>query len=170
MSRLVLFLFSGSLAHCLYPIYGSVHWFSTSLQGRSYCAVLETGCCLMTGMPTRGCVLPDYRITANTVLCYCCGLRSFRELTYQYRQNIPASELPGKEAPRPPPQFCLVQMGICVPSGCLHQQGADWAAGLSGGHACSQAVLDPELAQALGLWAATHVSKTGFAKTACRQL
>lgn len=40
----------------------------------------------------------DYRITGNTVLCYCCGLRSFRELTYQYRQNIPASELPGKES------------------------------------------------------------------------
>nr|XP_045012717.1 E3 ubiquitin-protein ligase CHFR isoform X3 [Jaculus jaculus] len=40
-------------------------------------------------------LLSDYRINGNTVLCYCCGLRSFRELTYQYRQNIPASELPG---------------------------------------------------------------------------
>uniref|UniRef100_F7EU17 E3 ubiquitin-protein ligase CHFR n=1 Tax=Callithrix jacchus TaxID=9483 RepID=F7EU17_CALJA len=40
-------------------------------------------------------LLSDYRVTGNTVLCYCCGLRSFRELTYQYRQNIPASELPG---------------------------------------------------------------------------
>ncbi|MGH0171549.1 UNVERIFIED_CONTAM: hypothetical protein FKN15_061676 [Acipenser sinensis] len=37
---------------------------------------------------------PDYRITGNAVLCYCCGLRSFRELAYQYRQNIPAAELP----------------------------------------------------------------------------
>ncbi|XP_073864606.1 E3 ubiquitin-protein ligase CHFR isoform X11 [Macaca fascicularis] len=40
-------------------------------------------------------LLSDYRVTGNTVLCYCCGLRSFRELTYQYRRNIPASELPG---------------------------------------------------------------------------
>ncbi|KAH0625543.1 hypothetical protein JD844_015097 [Phrynosoma platyrhinos] len=40
-------------------------------------------------------ILPDYRITGETVLCYCCGLRSFRELAYQYRQNIPVTELPG---------------------------------------------------------------------------
>ncbi|XP_047417936.1 E3 ubiquitin-protein ligase CHFR isoform X1 [Sciurus carolinensis] len=46
-------------------------------------------------------LLSDYRITGNTVLCYCCGLRSFRELTYQYRQNIPASELPVAVASRP---------------------------------------------------------------------
>ncbi|KAL8180264.1 UNVERIFIED_CONTAM: hypothetical protein K2H54_018108 [Gekko kuhli] len=39
-------------------------------------------------------VLSDYRITGETVLCYCCGLRSFRELAYQYRRNIPVSELP----------------------------------------------------------------------------
>ncbi|XP_028912372.1 E3 ubiquitin-protein ligase CHFR [Ornithorhynchus anatinus] len=46
-------------------------------------------------------MLSDYRITGNTVLCYCCGLRSFRELTYQYRQNIPASELPVTVTSRP---------------------------------------------------------------------
>ncbi|XP_068945805.1 E3 ubiquitin-protein ligase CHFR isoform X2 [Petaurus breviceps papuanus] len=46
-------------------------------------------------------LLSDYRITGNTVLCYCCGLRNFRELTYQYRQNIPASELPGTVTSRP---------------------------------------------------------------------
>uniref|UniRef100_A0A673V522 E3 ubiquitin-protein ligase CHFR n=1 Tax=Suricata suricatta TaxID=37032 RepID=A0A673V522_SURSU len=46
-------------------------------------------------------LLSDYRITGNTVLCYCCGLRSFRELTYQYRQNIPASELPVAVTSRP---------------------------------------------------------------------
>ncbi|XP_022347851.1 E3 ubiquitin-protein ligase CHFR isoform X3 [Enhydra lutris kenyoni] len=46
-------------------------------------------------------LLSDYRITGNTVLCYCCGLRSFRELTYQYRQNIPASELPAAVTSRP---------------------------------------------------------------------
>ncbi|CAJ0944759.1 unnamed protein product [Ranitomeya imitator] len=39
-------------------------------------------------------MLPDYRINGNTVLCYFCGLRNFRDLTYQYRQNIPPSELP----------------------------------------------------------------------------
>ncbi|KAM9194946.1 E3 ubiquitin-protein ligase CHFR isoform 4-T5 [Dugong dugon] len=46
-------------------------------------------------------LLSDYRITGNTVLCYCCGLRSFRELAYQYRQNIPASELPVAVTSRP---------------------------------------------------------------------
>ncbi|XP_029426945.1 E3 ubiquitin-protein ligase CHFR [Rhinatrema bivittatum] len=46
-------------------------------------------------------VLSDYRITGSTVLCYCCGLRSFRELTYQYRQNIPSSELPVSVTSRP---------------------------------------------------------------------
>ncbi|XP_053557865.1 E3 ubiquitin-protein ligase CHFR isoform X2 [Bombina bombina] len=39
-------------------------------------------------------MLPDYRINGTTVLCYFCGLRNFRDLTYQYRQNIPATELP----------------------------------------------------------------------------
>nr|XP_005891266.1 PREDICTED: E3 ubiquitin-protein ligase CHFR isoform X3 [Bos mutus] len=59
------------------------------------------------GALQRGAVfLPDYRITGNTVLCYCCGLRSFRELTYQYRQNIPPSELPAW--PLPGPQFTAV--------------------------------------------------------------
>ncbi|XP_008248245.2 E3 ubiquitin-protein ligase CHFR isoform X3 [Oryctolagus cuniculus] len=46
-------------------------------------------------------LLSDDRVTGDTVLCYCCGLRSFRELTYQYRQNIPASELPVAVTSRP---------------------------------------------------------------------
>uniref|UniRef100_A0A8C3URX1 E3 ubiquitin-protein ligase CHFR n=1 Tax=Catharus ustulatus TaxID=91951 RepID=A0A8C3URX1_CATUS len=46
-------------------------------------------------------MLSDYRITGNTVLCYCCGLRSFRELAYQYRQNIPVAELPATVTSRP---------------------------------------------------------------------
>ncbi|XP_023370741.1 E3 ubiquitin-protein ligase CHFR isoform X5 [Otolemur garnettii] len=46
-------------------------------------------------------LLSDHRVTGNTVLCYCCGLRSFRELTYQYRQSIPASELPVAVTSRP---------------------------------------------------------------------
>ncbi|KAM4051425.1 E3 ubiquitin-protein ligase CHFR isoform 2-T3 [Anomaloglossus baeobatrachus] len=46
-------------------------------------------------------MLPDYRINGNTVLCYFCGLRNFRDLTYQYRQNIPPSELPVAVTSRP---------------------------------------------------------------------
>ncbi|KAG8515046.1 LOW QUALITY PROTEIN: E3 ubiquitin-protein ligase CHFR, partial [Galemys pyrenaicus] len=46
-------------------------------------------------------LLSDYRVSGSTVLCYCCGLRSFRELTYQYRQSIPASELPAAVTSRP---------------------------------------------------------------------
>ncbi|KAE8634829.1 hypothetical protein XENTR_v10002450 [Xenopus tropicalis] len=46
-------------------------------------------------------MLPDYRINGTTVLCYFCGLRNFRILTYQYRQNIPASELPVTVTSRP---------------------------------------------------------------------
>lgn len=46
-------------------------------------------------------MLSDYRITGSTVLCYCCGLRNFRELAYHYRQNIPATELPVAVTSRP---------------------------------------------------------------------
>ncbi|XP_078083302.1 E3 ubiquitin-protein ligase CHFR [Mustelus asterias] len=45
--------------------------------------------------------LADYHVTTNVVLCYCCGLHSFRELAYQYRQNIPAAELPESVTARP---------------------------------------------------------------------
>lgn len=37
----------------------------------------------------------DGRISANTILCFCCGMVAFKELAYKYRQNIPPSELPG---------------------------------------------------------------------------
>ncbi|XP_063310485.1 E3 ubiquitin-protein ligase CHFR isoform X2 [Pelobates fuscus] len=46
-------------------------------------------------------MLPDYRINGTTVLCYFCGLRNFRDLTYQYRQNIPAADLPVSVTSRP---------------------------------------------------------------------
>ncbi|KAM3825877.1 E3 ubiquitin-protein ligase CHFR [Vipera latastei] len=46
-------------------------------------------------------ILPDYRIAGETVLCYFCGLRTFRELAYQYRQNIPSVELPATVTSRP---------------------------------------------------------------------
>lgn len=50
-----------------------------------------------TVIVSRLCILSDSdcRISANTILCFCCGLRAFKELAYKYRQNIPASELPG---------------------------------------------------------------------------
>lgn len=40
--------------------------------------------------------LSDCRVSADAILCYCCGLRAFKELAYKYRQNIPSSELPGQ--------------------------------------------------------------------------
>uniref|UniRef100_A0A672S4W3 E3 ubiquitin-protein ligase CHFR n=1 Tax=Sinocyclocheilus grahami TaxID=75366 RepID=A0A672S4W3_SINGR len=42
-----------------------------------------------------------FRITANSFLCYCCGLRTFRELAYKYREHIPAPELPDSVTTRP---------------------------------------------------------------------
>uniref|UniRef100_A0A673H2Q6 E3 ubiquitin-protein ligase CHFR n=1 Tax=Sinocyclocheilus rhinocerous TaxID=307959 RepID=A0A673H2Q6_9TELE len=42
-----------------------------------------------------------YRITANSFLCYCCGLRTFRELAYKYREHIPPSDLPDSVTARP---------------------------------------------------------------------
>ena len=35
-----------------------------------------------------------YRIDSTQVLCYACGLRNFKELAYQFRRDIPKSELP----------------------------------------------------------------------------
>ncbi|KAK1792177.1 hypothetical protein P4O66_012069 [Electrophorus voltai] len=45
--------------------------------------------------------LSDYRVSADSLLCYCCGLRSFKELAYKYRENIPANELPACVTSRP---------------------------------------------------------------------
>uniref|UniRef100_A0A8C9YAF2 E3 ubiquitin-protein ligase CHFR n=1 Tax=Sander lucioperca TaxID=283035 RepID=A0A8C9YAF2_SANLU len=45
--------------------------------------------------------LSDCRISPNAILCFCCGLRAFKELAYKYRQNIPASELPAAVTSRP---------------------------------------------------------------------
>ncbi|XP_030647577.1 E3 ubiquitin-protein ligase CHFR [Chanos chanos] len=45
--------------------------------------------------------LSDCRINSNAVLCYCCGLRAFKELAYKYRENIPASDLPAAVTSRP---------------------------------------------------------------------
>ncbi|KAM7018897.1 E3 ubiquitin-protein ligase CHFR [Tautogolabrus adspersus] len=45
--------------------------------------------------------LTDGRISANAIMCFCCGLRSFKELAYKYRQSIPSSELPAAVTARP---------------------------------------------------------------------
>ncbi|XP_034548161.1 E3 ubiquitin-protein ligase CHFR [Notolabrus celidotus] len=45
--------------------------------------------------------LTDSRVSANTILCFGCGLRAFKELAYKYRQNILSSELPATVTSRP---------------------------------------------------------------------
>lgn len=45
--------------------------------------------------------LTDGRISANTIMCFGCGLRTFKELAYKYRQNILSSELPAAVTSRP---------------------------------------------------------------------
>lgn len=45
--------------------------------------------------------LSDPRISADVVLCFCCGLRAFKELAYKYRQNILPTELPATVTSRP---------------------------------------------------------------------
>ncbi|XP_077417455.1 E3 ubiquitin-protein ligase CHFR [Vanacampus margaritifer] len=45
--------------------------------------------------------LSDQHISANAILCLCCGLMVFKELAYKYRQNIPSSELPDDVLSRP---------------------------------------------------------------------
>ncbi|XP_038059674.1 E3 ubiquitin-protein ligase CHFR-like [Patiria miniata] len=41
------------------------------------------------------------RISSANVLCYHCGLKNFQELAYQYRRDIPKSDLPRQIASRP---------------------------------------------------------------------
>ncbi|XP_077378368.1 E3 ubiquitin-protein ligase CHFR isoform X2 [Festucalex cinctus] len=45
--------------------------------------------------------LSDHHISANAILCLCCGMTVFKELAYKYRQNIPPSELPDDVLSRP---------------------------------------------------------------------
>ncbi|XP_068617117.1 E3 ubiquitin-protein ligase CHFR [Brachionichthys hirsutus] len=45
--------------------------------------------------------LTDCRVSANTAVCLCCGLRAFKEIAYKYRQSIPSSELPVAVTSRP---------------------------------------------------------------------
>ncbi|KAM9744301.1 E3 ubiquitin-protein ligase CHFR isoform 1-T1 [Menidia menidia] len=55
----------------------------------------------LQGLQQGNYILTDCRISTNTILCFCCGLRAFKELAYQYRQKIPSSELPAAVTSRP---------------------------------------------------------------------
>ncbi|XP_026177842.1 E3 ubiquitin-protein ligase CHFR [Mastacembelus armatus] len=69
-----------------------------SSRGKSWRDVLHES---LLGLQQGSYYLTDCRISANTILCLCCGLRAFKELAYKYRQNIPPSELPAAVTSRP---------------------------------------------------------------------
>ncbi|XP_069562713.1 E3 ubiquitin-protein ligase CHFR [Brachyistius frenatus] len=69
-----------------------------SSQGKSWKDLLRES---LQGLQQGNYFLTDCRISANTILCHCCGLRAFKELAYKYRQNIPPSELPAAATSRP---------------------------------------------------------------------
>ncbi|KAA8592975.1 hypothetical protein FQN60_018430 [Etheostoma spectabile] len=71
---------------------GSIQW------GKSWRDLLQE--CLQN-LQQGDYYLSDCRISPNAILCFCCGLRAFKELAYKYRQNIPASELPAAVTSRP---------------------------------------------------------------------
>ncbi|XP_034451842.1 E3 ubiquitin-protein ligase CHFR isoform X1 [Hippoglossus hippoglossus] len=69
-----------------------------SSRGKSWRDLLQEA---LQGLQQANYCLTDCRISANTVTCFCCGLRAFKELAYKYRQNITLSELPAAVASRP---------------------------------------------------------------------
>ncbi|XP_047447597.1 E3 ubiquitin-protein ligase CHFR [Mugil cephalus] len=69
-----------------------------SSRGKSWKDLLQES---LQGLQQGSYCLTDSRISANTILCFCCGLRAFKELAYKYRQNIPPSELPAAVTSRP---------------------------------------------------------------------
>ncbi|XP_055017869.1 E3 ubiquitin-protein ligase CHFR isoform X2 [Boleophthalmus pectinirostris] len=69
-----------------------------SVRGKTWRDVLQES---LQGLQQGSYTLTDRRISANTVICYCCGLRTFKELAYKYRQNIPQSDLPAAVTSRP---------------------------------------------------------------------
>lgn len=69
-----------------------------SVRGKSWKDLLQEA---LQGIQQGNYYLTDCRISANTILCLCCGLRAFKELAYKYRQNIPPSELPAAVTSRP---------------------------------------------------------------------
>lgn len=69
-----------------------------SSKGKSWKDLLKES---LQGLQQGSYFLTDRRISANTILCFCCGLGAFKELAYKYRQNIPPSELPAGVTSRP---------------------------------------------------------------------
>uniref|UniRef100_A0A672YQE9 E3 ubiquitin-protein ligase CHFR n=1 Tax=Sphaeramia orbicularis TaxID=375764 RepID=A0A672YQE9_9TELE len=69
-----------------------------SIRGKSWKDLLQES---LQGIEQGHYYLTDCRISANTILCFCCGLRAFKELAYKYRQNITPSELPAAVTSRP---------------------------------------------------------------------
>ncbi|XP_019949470.2 E3 ubiquitin-protein ligase CHFR [Paralichthys olivaceus] len=69
-----------------------------SSRGKSWRDLLQEA---LQGLQQANYCLTDCRISANTVMCFCCGVRAFKELAYKYRQNIPLSELPATVTSRP---------------------------------------------------------------------
>uniref|UniRef100_A0A1A8MXW7 E3 ubiquitin-protein ligase CHFR n=1 Tax=Nothobranchius pienaari TaxID=704102 RepID=A0A1A8MXW7_9TELE len=69
-----------------------------SSRGKSWKDLLQGS---LHGLQQGNYFLTDCRISADTILCVCCGLRTFKELAYKYRQNIAPSELPADVASRP---------------------------------------------------------------------
>ncbi|XP_046871714.1 E3 ubiquitin-protein ligase CHFR isoform X2 [Hypomesus transpacificus] len=89
---------------CLDGVLNSNNYESEILQnylaarGMTWRSLLQEG---LDGLQQGSYYLSDYRINASAVLCFCCGLRAFKELAYKYRQNIPAAELPVAVTSRP---------------------------------------------------------------------
>ncbi|XP_023253539.1 E3 ubiquitin-protein ligase CHFR isoform X2 [Seriola lalandi dorsalis] len=69
-----------------------------SSRGKSWRDLLQEA---LEGLQHGNYYLTDCRISANTILCFCCGLRAFKELAYKYRQNIPVTELTAAVTSRP---------------------------------------------------------------------
>lgn len=69
-----------------------------SAHGKTWRDVLQES---LQGLQEGRYSVTDPRISANTVLCYGCGLRTFKELAYKYRVNIPACDLPAAVTSRP---------------------------------------------------------------------
>uniref|UniRef100_A0A4W5MLE2 E3 ubiquitin-protein ligase CHFR n=1 Tax=Hucho hucho TaxID=62062 RepID=A0A4W5MLE2_9TELE len=89
---------------CLDGVLNSNNYESEILQnylaarGMSWRDMLQEG---LRGLQQGTFYLSDYRINSNAIMCFCCGLRAFKELAYKYRQNIPGSELPAGVTSRP---------------------------------------------------------------------
>ncbi|XP_054906669.1 E3 ubiquitin-protein ligase CHFR [Poeciliopsis prolifica] len=69
-----------------------------SATGKTWKDLLQES---LQGLQEGKFLLTDCRISAGTLLCFCCGLRAFKELAYKYRQNIPPAELPASVTSRP---------------------------------------------------------------------